>query len=237
VALGLGVTIGAWTGFGRAAGAGAAAGPAAARPAADSALAPPALSPAPTRSLEQALALLNVTDWTTGYLPPRSCTFASAVNATCIRPYPAIMEATFQDYRSPAALYRAYAVAIRRVDNGAFFVNRQDCGSSAPPSSGAEVSWNHFAQHPAVYSIAQLESGRLSPASQAAGRMFCKYNRDGTEVIIWTQTDGNLLGQVIGSPHLQVWYWWLHVHHNIAFGGTPMGAMDADMTADPMPTG
>ncbi len=233
LALGLGVTIGAWTGLGRPSGASASTGGSAG----NVALTPPELSSTSTKSLRQALNLLNETYWTTGYLPPGSCTFISAAYATCSHPYQDITEAVFQNYSSPAALYKAYEAAIKQVNHGHFFVNEQDCGSSAPPPSGAEIAWNHYAEHPAVYSVAQLESGKLSAASEAAGRMFCEYNSSNdTEDIIWTQTDGNLLGQVTGAPHVGVWDWWLHVHHNIAFDGQPMGAMGTT-GPDPMPTG
>ena len=66
--------------------------------------------------------------------------------------------------------------------------------------------------------------------------MFCNYDSStNTENIIWTQTDGTMLGEVTGSPHLAVWSWWLHVHHNIAFNGQPMGAMDMAPSASPRP--
>jgi hypothetical protein len=56
--------------------------------------------------------------------------------------------------------------------------------------------------------------------------MFCVFNRSTfTDDIIWTQTDGNMPGEVTGASHLEVWDWWSHVHHNIAFNGQPMGAM------------
>ncbi len=64
--------------------------------------------------------------------------------------------------------------------------------------------------------------------------MFCKYNSStNTESIIWTQTDGNMLGEVTGSPRLAVWSWWLHVPRNIAFNGQPMGAMNMPPSAFP----
>ncbi len=113
-------------------------------------------------------------------------------------------------------------------------VNTQDCGASAPPKTGGEISWNHFGLHTSAYSIQQLETGKLNAASQAASRMFCNYNSStNTENIIWTETDGNMLGEVTGSPHLAVWNWWLRVHHNIAFNGQPMGAMNMAPSAFP----
>ena len=233
VTAGIGITLGAWLGF--PAGAGAGSATAAARtPTTSATLTPPALPATPQKTLEQALALVNVTVWTTGMLPPKSCTFLSAVSAKCSQPYPGITMAFFQNYSSPDALYKAYETAIKQANNGRFVVNVQDCGSSAPPGNGAEISWNHFGEHTRAYSIQQLETGKLNSASQAAGRMFCNYDsRTNTEDIIWTETDGNLLAEVTGSPHLAVWSWWLHVHHNIAFNGQPMGAMDMTPSAFP----
>jgi hypothetical protein len=236
LAVGIGITIGAWTGSsglgsGRQPGASASAGASST----GAALTPPMLSSTSTKTLQQALAAMNVTVWTTGYLPPKSCTFLSAAYAQCSRPYPGITEAVFQNYSSPDALYKAYETAIKQANNGHFPVNEQDCGSSAPPSDGAEISWNHLGLHTRAYSIAQLETGKLNASSQAAGRVFCNYNSStSTEDIIWTQTDGNMLGEVTGSPHLAIWSWWLHIHHNIAFNGQPMGAMDTT-APDPFP--
>jgi serine/threonine protein kinase len=243
---GIGITLGSWLGFpgpaasGRPPGAGSAAeaasgSVAAARAAAArAALTPPALPATAPKTLKQALALLDATVWTTGYLPPKSCTFASAVSAKCSDPYPGITMAFFQNYSSPDALYRAYEAAIRQANKGRLVINTQDCGASAPPANGAEISWNHFGLHNRDYSVQQLETAKLNAASQAAGRMFCNYDSStNTESIIWTQTDGNMLGEVTGSPHLAVWSWWLHVHHNIAFNGQPMGAMDMAPSAFP----
>jgi len=254
---GIGITLGSWLGFpgkadsgqqpgvgSSAAAAGSASGSAAAgsaaaaavvaAPATGAALTPPTLPATPQKTLEQALALVNVTVWTTGYLPPKSCTFVSAVSAKCSSPYPGITMAFFQNYSSPGALYTAYQAAIKQANNGRMVVNTQDCGASAPPRTGGEISWNHFGEHTSAYSIRQLETGRLNAASQAAGRMFCNYNSTtNTENIIWTETDGNMLGEVTGSPHLAVWSWWLHVHHNIAFNGQPMGAMNMAPSAFP----
>jgi hypothetical protein len=240
ITAGLGLLLGGWLGFPGGAGAGqrpGAGSPAAAvgrAPSASAALTPPRLPATAQKTLKQALALVNVTVWTTGYLPQKSCRFLSAVSAQCSNPYPGVTMAFFQNYSSPGALYKAYEAAIKQANNGRFVVNVQDCGASAPPASGAEISWNHFGEHTRAYSLQQLETGKLNAASQAAGRMFCNYDsRTNTEDIIWTETDGNLLGEVTGSPHLAVWSWWLHVHHNIAFNGQPMGAMDMAPSAFP----
>ena len=241
VTAGIGITLGAWLGFpgrtasGQQPGAGSTANAAAARtPATGAALTPPTLPATTQKTLRQALDLVNATVWTTGFLPPKSCTFLSAVSAKCSAPYPGITMAFFQNYSSPGALYKAYEAAIKQANSGRLVVNVQDCGASAPPGNGAEISWNHFGEHTQAYSIQQLETGKLNAASQAAGRMFCNYdNTTNTENIIWTETDGNMLAEVTGSPHLAVWNWWLHVHHNIAFNGQPMGAMDMAPSAFP----
>jgi serine/threonine protein kinase len=228
LAVGIGITIGAWTGLGsgRQPGAGPSTG-ASAGGSAGAALTPPTLSTNSTKTLKQALDAVNSTVWTAGYLPQKSCVYLSTGYARCGNPYTGIAEAVFQNYSSSAALYQAYEAAIKQANNGHFLTNTQDCGTSAPPSSGAEISWNHFGEHTSAYSIAQLETGKLNAASQAAGRVFCDYNSgSNSETIIWTQTDGNMLGEVTGAPHLAVWSWWLHVHHNIAFNGQPLGALD-----------
>ncbi len=103
---GIGITLGSWLGFpgqaasGQRPGAGspaAAAGSASAAaavrtPATGASLTPPTLPATPPKTLRQALAMLNATVWTTGFLPPKSCTFASAVSARCSDPYPGITD-------------------------------------------------------------------------------------------------------------------------------------------------
>ena len=240
IAAGIGLTVGAWLGLpggadsGQQPAVGSSATDAASTPTTGAALTPPTLPATAQKTLSQALALVNTTVWTTGYLPPKSCTFVSAVSAKCSQPYPGVTMAFFQNYSSPDALYSAYEAAIKQANNGRFALNVQDCGASAAPGDGGEISWNHLGEHTRAYSVQQLETGKLNAASQAAGRMFCNYDsKTNTEDIIWTETDGNLLGEVTGSPHLAVWSWWLHVHHNIAFNGQPMGAMDMAPSAFP----
>ncbi len=93
---------------------------------------PAALPTTPAKTLNQALTLLDTTVWTTGYLPPKSCTYARAVSAKCSAPYPGITVAFFQNYSSPDALYRAYAAAIKQANSGRLVINTQDCGAWAP---------------------------------------------------------------------------------------------------------
>ena len=182
------------------------------------------LQPVKPRTLLQALRVVNTTPGSADFLPPADCTMLTTVDAKCSGPYPGISQAYFQMYPSLTALYAAYQAEIKQVNNGQFPVNVQDCGSSAPPPGGAELSWNHFAQHTRAYSIKQLETGSLNGASQAAGRMFCSYSSStNTTTIVWTETDGRMLGVVNGSPHHIVWIWWMGVHHNVAFSDDQMG--------------
>jgi len=51
--------------------------------------------------------------------------------------------------------------------------------------------------------------------------VFCTFN-SGAENFVWTQDDGHLLGWVSGPVHEDVWNWWVGVHHNIGFAGSPM---------------
>jgi hypothetical protein len=55
------------------------------------------------------------------------------------------------------------------------------------------------------------------------GRMACMATAGQSEDIVWTTDYGKMLGVAIGSgSHTGVWYWWIAVHHNIIFPGTPM---------------
>ena len=51
--------------------------------------------------------------------------------------------------------------------------------------------------------------------------MFCNFS-NGQESFVWTQDDGHLLAYVTGAVHEDVWNWWIGVHHNIGFVGSPM---------------
>ncbi|MGH3204329.1 MAG: serine/threonine-protein kinase [Streptosporangiaceae bacterium] len=59
------------------------------------------------------------------------------------------------------------------------------------------------------------------PDTQAAGRVFCDFG-NAQENFVWTQDDGHMLGYVAGPVHEDVWNWWVGVHHNIGFAGSPM---------------
>ena len=140
--------------------------------------------------------------------------------ATCLNPAPGINEASFRIYPSLTALYAAYETLARALNSGRFQQNVQDCGLAAPDPVG-EVAWNHEFKHPRIYSVQQMEMGMV-PLDKAAGRVFCLFTNSGTEDVVWTQDNGNLLGVVSGGPHADVWYWWSAVHHSIALDGKPM---------------
>jgi hypothetical protein len=59
------------------------------------------------------------------------------------------------------------------------------------------------------------------PFSAGAGRVFCDFS-NAQEYFVWTQDDGHLLGYAAGPVHEDVWNWWVGVHHNIGFAGSPM---------------
>ena len=178
-----------------------------------------ARQPAPS-ALMRALALADESNPATGKLPPASCEQQGTTTATCVNPAPGIDEATFKIYPSLTALYAAYETVARSLNAGHFQQNTQDCGLAAPDPVG-EVAWNHEFRHPRIYSVQQMQMGMV-PLAKAAGRVFCIFTNSGTEDIIWTQDNGNLLGMVTGGPHADVWYWWSAVHHSIALDGKPM---------------
>ena len=135
---------------------------------------------------------------------------------TCTAPAPGINAATFQTYPSLTALYAAYIAKVESLNSGKFQANFQDCGLN---QTFGEVAWNHMFQHPRTYTVAQMISGQVTDA-QAAGRVFCTFS-NAQQNFVWTQDDGHLLGYVTGPVHEDVWTWWLNVHHNIGFSGTP----------------
>jgi len=89
----------------------------------------------------------------------------------------------------------------------------------------SEVSWNHNLRHPAIYSLAQSIGGKLDPATQAAGRVFCTINTGGVYQPVWTEDGGRLLATMSGGPHDSAWHWWQRMHHAIFMPGTPRMSM------------
>jgi len=173
--------------------------------------------PTPPSALMAALTLANRSGGAKGLLPPSACKQQSATMVTCTAPAPGISQVTFRTYPSLTAVYAAYTTQVEGLNSGKFQANFQDCGLT---QTFGEVSWNHQFQHPKTYSVAQLTSGKLSE-DQAAGRVFCTIT-NGQESFVWTQNAGNLLAVAAGPVHEDVWNWWVNVHHNIGFAGSPM---------------
>jgi hypothetical protein len=171
----------------------------------------------PPSALMSAIMLANESGGAKGLLPASSCKQQGATQVTCTAPAPGISAVIFRTYGSLPALYTAYTTQVQALNAGKFQANFQDCGLN---QTFGEVGWNHMFQHPKTYTVAQMSAGMVTDA-QAAGRVFCTFN-NGLESFVWTQDDGHLLGYVAGSVHEDVWNWWVGVHHNIGFGGSPM---------------
>ena len=104
-----------------------------------------------------------------------------------------------------------------------------DCGASAPSPYG-EIAWNHDEQHSRAYTAAEMIAGTV-PVTIVMGRMACLETASHSEDIVWTTDYGKMLGVAIGAgSHSKVWLWWIAVHHNIIFPGTPMDMGDKSVT-------
>jgi Protein kinase domain len=172
---------------------------------------------APTSALMSALILANQSGAAKGLLPPSTCKQQSTTMVTCTAPAPGITGVVFRTYPSLTALYAAYTAFVKSLNSGQFTANFQDCGMN---DTYGEVAWNHMFQHPKTYSVTQMSMGTV-PDGQAAGRVFCNFS-NGQESFVWTQDDGHLLAYVTGAVHEDVWNWWIGVHHNIGFAGSPV---------------
>jgi hypothetical protein len=169
-----------------------------------------------TNAILTALQATNKSDTAKGLIPPKSCKAEGASMVTCSHPYFGADTVTFQTYGSLKALYDAYLAAIKKLAPGAFRANYGDCTDRV---TEGEVTWNHNYEHLRRYSLAQSENGKLDDSTQAAGRLFCKLT-NGNMNIIWTQNDGRLLGNLVGTPHGNTYDWWHGVHHSISLGGS-----------------
>jgi hypothetical protein len=171
----------------------------------------------PPSALMSAIVLADESGGAKGLLPPSSCKQQSATMVTCTAPAPGITAVVFRTYPSLPALYAAYGTQVKALNSGQFKANFQDCGLD---QTQGEVGWNHMFQHPKTYSVSQMSAGMVTD-TQAAGRVFCDFG-NAQENFVWTQDDGHLLGYVAGPVHEDVWNWWVGVHHNIGFAGSPM---------------
>ncbi len=156
-----------------------------------------------------------------GKLPPSSCQQRGLTKVVCTAPWQTITSATFTTYPTLAALYSAYKAKVRSLSSGRYRQNVKNCGLAAPSPYG-EIAWSHQEQHSRAYTIGQMIAGKVS-GQTAMGRVACLMTASRSEDIVWTTDYGKMLGVAIGSgPHADMWYWWVDVHHNIVFPGTPM---------------
>ena len=169
-------------------------------------------------ALMAALTLTNQSSDAAGKLPPSTCKQQGSNMVTCVAPAPGIDEVEFHTYPNLTALYNAYTgEVIAHGSSGPFKQNYNDCDLE---QTVGEVGWNHQFQHPKAYTVAEMSAGKVTD-DQAAGRVFCNFTQ-GLEYMVWTQDDGHVLGVVVGTPHENVWNWWVAIHHNIGLGGSPM---------------
>jgi serine/threonine-protein kinase len=146
----------------------------------------------------------------TGMLPPASCTVLSDSHVHCTHPYDGADSVDLRTYPNPNSLYRHYMTRARALQGGPVPVNTTKCTKR---SSYGEVSWNHDYHQSNQYSLASMRAGKVQD-EQAVGRVFC-YFGNGTDHVVWTVDDGNLLGEVDGFPHPSTWHWWHTMHHEI----------------------
>jgi serine/threonine protein kinase len=197
----------------------------------------PTPRPTPVSPLAQVLAAADASKVAMGMLPSSSCQQQDAAMVVCSAPSPAIASATFTVYPTRAALFAAYKAEVRLLNHGRFRQNVKNCGLSAPSPYG-EIAWNHREKHSRSYTIAEMTAGKV-PVETAMGRMACLATAGHSEDIVWTTDYGKMLGVAIGSgSHKRVWLWWVAVHHNIVFPGTPMsmGGTAPLMSGAPMPS-
>jgi hypothetical protein len=169
----------------------------------------------PPNAILQALAITNESATAKHLIPPSTCKPQSAAMVTCTHPAFGANTVTISIFPTLTALYTAYVAQVKALGQSPLRTNFGDCTEQ---QTYGEVSWNHRYQHPRGYSLAQSQSGHLSD-DDAAGRVFCTFTNSQLN-IVWTQTDGRLLGVVSGFPHANTWDWWKGVHHSIDIPGS-----------------
>jgi hypothetical protein len=181
-----------------------------------------AMSPSGTRSrtgpaagdspMMTAIARANTNS--NGRLPTRTCRpHGEHQHVRCVHPYEGVETADFLTYDSLRALYGEYKKKVAQLSGRPFTARRSNRGECNRFHTSGELSWNHNFEHPQTYSLAEVAAGRLSD-DQAAGRVFCTVT-SGRLVMVWTENDGRLLGQISGTPfsHPATYKWWRQVHH------------------------
>jgi serine/threonine protein kinase len=185
----------------------------------------PSKSPMPQRArastLTRVLSAADTSRDAMGKLPPSSCKQRGPTKVVCTAPWQGIASATFTTYPTLAALYSAYEAKVRSLHSGRYRPNVKNCGLAAPSPYG-EIAWNHQEQHSRAYTVHQMIAGKI-PVQTAMGRMACMMTASHSEDMVWTTDYGKMLGVAVGrGSHTGTWYWWVAVHHNIVFPGTPM---------------
>ena len=165
----------------------------------------------------------------TGRLQLSTCRQRGAADVVCTGPDSAISSVSFTQYPSVSSLYAHYQEIIEKL-TGEKFSEVQNMGAvcngvNAPDPTG-ENTWNHTNIFTHSYTISQMSAGKVANAS-AMGRVFCQQTNSGSEVIVWTEDFGRMLGYATGAQsHEQVWNWFVPIHHSIIFPGmAPMTSM------------
>jgi serine/threonine-protein kinase len=174
----------------------------------------------------KAIADVNVSDTAKGELPPSTCKVMAQSMVTCTSPVTQVDTVSFQTFPSMTALYAAYVKRVSQLAQGPFRANFSNCTET---DVNGERSWNHDYQHPIVYPLSDFTSGKITD-DQAAGRLYCTFDNSMLH-LVWTQDDGNLLGELSGAPHTDAYVWWRKVHHSVVLPGfTGMKGMQSTMT-------
>jgi serine/threonine protein kinase len=175
-------------------------------------------SDTPASALYQAL---EGTEHFTDRLPLSTCAQRSPTNVVCTNPDPAISSVSFVKYPSLSALYTKYQEDVRNVAGEPFssLTNKGAMCSMTAPDPTGENTWNHTDVYTHQYTVHQMAAGKVSDIA-AMGRVFCDQTSTGSEIIIWTQDSGRVLGYATGAAsHEQVWNWFYPIHHSIIFDG------------------
>lgn len=151
-----------------------------------------------------------------GLLPPSTCKVMSGTMVSCADPTPAVDTVTFRTFTNLSSLYAAYQSTVSGLAGGPFQSNFGNCTET---STNGEVSWNHDFKHPAIYPISDFTSGHITD-DEAAGRVYCTFDNSMLH-LVWTQDDGDVLGELSGAPHLDAYVWWRQVHHSVVLPGFP----------------
>jgi serine/threonine protein kinase len=181
-------------------------------------------------------ALMRTARSATGDLRMSTCAQKTPTLVECKKPAPAIASVAFETFPTLAKLYAKYREIIdgRTSVPFASVTNMNACGPRAPQPT-AESTWNRSGDYLTTYTVTQLASGTI-PSDIAMGRVFCTQAGTGSEIMVWTQNSGRLLGYATGATsYKQVWGWFDTVHRNIDLPGQP-GMTGTPASPSAMPT-